>query len=124
MQVEGIPEGWQFVRVGRVKRGEFFVDQFGNQRQWVDDIQSAHSNYVIIRKIEKPKRYRPFANAAEFEPHRDKWLKPKSNVDHRVKTHSYNDRKHYTGDIGDTWQAMFDDFEFEDGTPFGVEVTE
>ena len=124
MQVEGIPDGWEFVRVGRVNRGEFFVDQFGNQQQWVDDIKSAHSNYVIIRKIEKPKQFRPFANAAEFEPHRDKWLKLKSHGDHRIKTHSYNDHKHYTGDVGDTWQTMFDDYEFEDGTPFGVEVTE
>ena len=76
-------------------------------------------------KIEKRKRYRPFANAAEFEPHRDKWLKQNSgNVSYRIKAYSYNDRFYYTGDDGDTWESMFNDFEFEDGTPFGVEVTE
>ena len=125
MQVEGIPDGWELVRIGRAKRGEFFVGYLGRYCEYIAPDESSDANYVIIRKIEKPKQFRPFANAAEFEPHRDKWIKRKSgNVDHRIKTHSYNNLKHYTGDIGDTWQAMFDDYEFEDGTPFGVEVTE
>ena len=125
MSIEGIPEGWELVRVGRVKRGEFYVDMAGSAIEWNQTIESCYANYVVIRKIEKPRQFRPFANAAEFEPHRDKWIKRKSgNVDHRIKTHSYNNLKHYTGDIGDTWQTMFDDYEFEDGTPFGVEVTE
>ena len=124
MSIEGIPSGWELVRVGKVKPGEVRVAADGKPAKW-SSVESDSANYVIIRKIEKPKRYRPFANAAEFEPHRDRWLKQKSgNGDHRIKTHSYNDRKHYTGDIGDTWQTMFDDYEFEDGTPFGVEVTE
>ena len=122
MKIEGIPEGWQLVRIGKVKPGEIRVDSEGNPAEW-NSVESTSVNYVVIRK--KDKQYRPFANAAEFEPHRDRWIKPKSgNVDHRIKTHSYNNLKHYTGDIGDTWQAMFGDFEFEDGTPFGVEVTE
>lgn len=124
MSIEGIPDGWELVRVGEVQHGEFFILSDGSIGQ--HDREKAgrmNKNYVVIRK--KPKRFRPFANAAEFEPHRDRWIKRKSgNVDHRIKTHSYNNLKHYTGDIGDTWQAMFDDFEFEDGTPFGVEVTE
>ena len=121
MSIEGIPDGWELVRIGKAKRGEFYVDYRGEYCEYTGTDESA--NYVVIRK--NPKRYRPFANAAEFEPHRDKWIKRKSgNVDHRIKTHSYNNLKHYTGDIGDTWKAMFDDFEFEDGTPFGVEVTE
>lgn len=125
MQVEGIPEGWELVRVGKVKQGEFYVDTPGTPYKHVESTESHSANYVVIRKIEKPKQFRPFANAAEFEPHRDKWIKRKSgNVYHRIKTHSYNNLKHYTGDIGDTWQTMFDDYEFEDGTPFGVEVTE
>lgn len=123
MQVEGIPEGWELVRIGTPKPGEHVLGKYGKILHCNGVFKGI--SYVIIRKIEKPKRYRPFANAAEFEPHRDRWIKRKSgNVDHRIKTHSYNNLKHYTGDIGDTWQTMFDDFEFEDGTPFGVEVTE
>lgn len=123
MQIEGIPDGWELVRIGKAKLEEFYVNNEGIAWEWTASGESGFANYVVIRKIEKPKRYRPFANAAEFEPHRDKWLKYKSgNGDHRIKTHSYNDRKHYTGDLGDSWKEMFDDFEFEDGTPFGVEV--
>lgn len=121
MKIEGIPEGWQLVRIGKVKPGEIRVDSEGKPAEW-NSVESISANYVVIRK--KDKQYRPFANAAEFEPHRDKWLKLKSHADHRIKTHSYNDRKHYTGDVGDTWQTMFAEYEFEDGTPFGVEVTE
>ena len=122
--IEGIPEGWELVRVGKAMMGDHWLNDDGLIMKWDHAHRSAASNYPIIRKIPKPKQYRPFANAAEFEPHRDRWFKQKSGrVDHRVKTHSYNDRKHYTGEDGDTWQTMFNDFEFEDGSPFGVEVT-
>ena len=120
MQVEGIPDGWELVRVGTPRPGEHVLGKYGKILHCNGVFKGV--SYVIIRK--KDKRFRPFANAAEFEPHRDKWLKLKSHADHRIKTHSYNDRKHYTGDVGDTWQTMFAEYEFEDGTPFGVEVTE
>lgn len=123
MQVEGIPEGWLPVRFDYAVDGEAYVKGDGEVTVHVG-ARRTQAKRLIVRKIEKPKRFRPFANAAEFEPHREKWLKPKSNGDHRVKTHSYNNRKHYTGDIGDTWEKMFNDFEFEDGTPFGVEELE
>ena len=114
------------MRVGKPLPREHYIDVNGSVFQASDSMPTVLRWHLpVIRKIEKPKRYRPFANAAEFEPHRDRWLKPKlGRVDHRLKTHSYNDRKHYTGNVGDTWQTMFDDYEFEDGTPFGVEVTE
>ena len=125
MSIEGIPDGWELVRVGQLHNGECWVNNCGHPQRWDYDVPSSSINYVIIRKIEKPKRYRPFANAAEFEPHREKWLQLKlGGGDHRIKTHSYNDRKHYTGDDGNTWKEMFNDFKFEDGTPFGVEVVD
>ena len=121
MTIEGIPEGWELVKFGVPKSGDWLINSSGGPEQSKGTFATV---WPIIRKIVKPKRYRPFANAAEFEPHRDRWFKQKSGrVDHRVKTHSYNDRKHYTGEDGDTWQTMFNDFEFEDGSPFGVEVT-
>lgn len=123
MQIEGIPDGWYFVRVGQIHNGEHWVNNGGYPQRWDSDHPSTSKNYVVISKIERPKRYRQFANAAEFEPHRDRWLKCKSSErDHRMKTHAYNDRKHYTCEVGDTWTEMFNNFEFEDGTPFGVEV--
>ena len=87
---------------------------------WVTD----RRNWPIIRKIEKPKRYRPFANAAEFKPHRDRWLRRKDNG-HEMRTTSYCDDLHFTGNDGDGWLAMLSDYVFDDdGSPFGVEVTE
>ena len=122
MQVERIPDGWELVEIGVPKAGDWMINAEGEPHQATCDYCTF---WPIIHKIEKPKRYRPFANAAEFEPHREKWFKCKSSErDHRMKTNAYNDRKHYTCEVGDTWTEMFDDFEFEDGTPFGVEVVE
>ena len=126
MAIEGIPDGWELVRVGEVKNGEFFILSDGSIEQHDrDKVLRMNKNYVIIRKIEKPKQFRAFANAAEFEPHRDKWIKQKlENADHRFKTQAYSNLMHYAGQDGEEWEAAFDYFEFEDGTPFGVEVVE
>ena len=124
MQIEGIPDGWEFVRVGRAKPGEFFLDNLGGVCEYGCSYESASVNYIIIRKIEKPKQHRPFANAEEFEPHRDRWFRTKSDPVHRIKTSAYDDKGHWGGVEFDTWKAMFDSYEFEDGTPFGIEVVE
>ena len=123
MKIEGIPEGWQLVRIGKVKPGEIRVDSEGNPAEW-NSVESTSVNYAIIRKIEKPKQFRPFANAAEFEPHRDRWFRVKMQPGHTIRTSAYDDRRHWSGEECDTWEKMFADYEFEDGTPFGVEVTE
>ena len=70
MSIEGIPEGWELVRVGEVKNGEFFILIDGSIGQHDSDkALRMNKNYVIIRK--KSKRYRPFANAAEYASRRD-----------------------------------------------------
>jgi hypothetical protein len=133
MQVEGIPDGWYFVRVGKVKLGEFYVNNEGFAREWTTSGESGFANYVVISKIEKPKRYRPFANAAEFEPHRDRWIMRGDRSDTEETTPSgcfrvaaYNDHHFWTTDgrTKDYAEALEDGKKFEDGTPFGVEVVE
>ena len=119
-KIEGIPDGWGFVRVGRVKRGEFFVDNLGTPYKHVESTESHSANYVIIRKIEQPKQYRPFANAKEFEPHRDRWWKKKNGDDRTYPPAYYNDK--YSGGLH--FDNCFEDRVFDDGSPFGVEVTE
>jgi hypothetical protein len=57
MQIEGIPDGWEFVRVGRCHPGEVRVDTDGKPAEW-NSVASISANYVIIRKIEKSKKYR------------------------------------------------------------------
>lgn len=62
-------------------------------------------------------QWRPFANAEEFKPFRERWYRPKSCGDIR---------KPYriTDNAVDSyvWSAALDEFEFEDGTPFGMKV--
>lgn len=119
-QIEGVPEGWRLVRIGVPRPG---VDWVINHEQspTVCAVVTLCENWPIIEKIEQPKQYRPFANAAEFEPHRDKWWRYKE--DHlsvkRPPT-QYSDTAHH----GYDWDYGFTRKEFEDGTPFGVEVTE
>ncbi len=115
--IPGVPEGWELVRIGRPAKGEFFV-RFGR----VDEC--THTEYMddssaIVRKIEKPKRYRQFANAEEFKPHREKWWKWK--VEGRLMPPAwYDDEEHNST----SWRQSFDAKVFDDGTPFGVEVTD
>ena len=68
--VEGIPDGWELVRVGKLMPGDYWLDGNGLVARWDFPHRSAEGNYAIIRKIEKPKAYRPFANAAEYVANR------------------------------------------------------
>lgn len=65
MSIEGIPEGWELVRVGKpIMNVDCVVagDGMPVLIDWITD----RRNWLIIRKIEKPKTYRAFANAAEY----------------------------------------------------------
>lgn len=123
MTIEGIPDGWELVRFDHVNHGEFYLDGNGVIIHH-PSARLTQAKRLVIRKIEKPKQYRPFANAAEFEPHRDRWFRSKRSPDQRILTTAYNDRWHWTAKEQDTWDTMFDLYTFDDGTTFGVEVTE
>ena len=112
--IPGVPDGWELVRIGTAYRGEFFVT--ANGVAFFNGNESKNI-YAIIRKIEKPKRYRPFANGDEFKPHRDRWWRMKNNS----KDH-FHPPIFYSGDTD--WERAFEALEFDDGTPFGVEVTD
>ena len=122
-QIEGVPAGWELVALRRAVSGDYFLNTRGLPEPWTLNVSSG-SVFAIIRKIEKPKQYRPFANAAEFEPHRDRWFKPKFPSYQCIRTTAYNDRGHWVGEESDTWEQMFQNYIFDDGSPFGVEVTE
>jgi hypothetical protein len=123
-QIPGVPEGWELVAFRRAKIGEHVIDGNGNPCK----ITSITSEiFAIIRKIEKPAKYRPFANAEEYLPH---WGKPI-----RLKDGTGFDSVVSTGEIGvyiaasstiihHSMPDAFDLFEFADGTPFGVKIDE
>jgi len=69
----------------------------------------------------KPKPvYRPFASAAEFAPHRDKWIQ-RFYGDGCFRVIAYDETSVYTRDGESRYTTYFTNgFTFEDGTPFGV----
>ena len=126
MSIEGIPDGWELVRIGVPKTGDWMINA---EREPYQAICDYCTFWPIIRKIEKPKRYRPFANAAEFEPHRDKWLvffdyEYSDLSDQKSRVLVYGDDRFWIGEDGSMydWNEAFKSWQFEDGTPFGVEV--
>ncbi len=121
MQVEGIPEGWEFVRIGCPYEGEFVVDNLGDP--WKCDSTYRARNYVIIRKVEKPKQYRPFRSAEEFRPQRCRWVRHIAS-DTCSSVIGYSDRSVKFGTNKGYWdyETAFEAWVFDDGSPFGVEV--
>jgi hypothetical protein len=65
-------------------------------------------------------QYRPFANAAEFKGHRDRWWRYKINSKYgHMLTRPpvcYSEVSH----DGRSWEFRFLECEFADGSPFGV----
>jgi hypothetical protein len=118
--VLGVPDGWELVEIGNpVADVDWVVGIDGTPRIYQYNPQLTAHNWPIIRKIEKPKQYRPFANAEEFKPHRDRWWKEKTKS-YVYSPSTYSDNYH----CGSSWSVSFIDKLFDDGTPFGVEVTE
>lgn len=119
MTIEGIPDGWELVRIGTPEHEEVIMLTDGSIEMHHEGRNvRMNKNYVIIRKIEKPKQYRPFANAAEFAPHRDRWWKKTTGENRTYPPCYYNDS--YYGGLH--FDRCFVDRIFDDGTPFGVEV--
>ena len=133
-QISGVPEGWELVEFRQPNQGDFVINWVGQIEQW----SLGDSAYVfpVLRKIEKPAKYRPFANAEEFKPHRDRWAKV-------IKEHNMSgcdlddwltDSLRFMGQDETgvcapggwlTYGCAFDCFVFDDdGTPFGVKIDE
>jgi hypothetical protein len=120
-QIPGVPEGWEVEHVSRIgEAGEHCVGPYGEPH--LLEGRTA-CRVCIIRKIETPAKYRPFESAEEFKPHRDRWIRRKDNG-HEMRTTSFCDSVHFTGNDGETWETMLADYIFDDGTPFGVRIDE
>ena len=129
MTIEGIPEDWELVKFDVPRDGDWLINSSGQPEQSRGKYSTV---WPIIRKIECPKRYRPFANAAELKPYRDRWIQ-RSDVHDTKETlpagcfrvHAYNDHHIWTSD-GRSFsyeQMLSEGKTFDDGSPFGVEVT-
>ena len=120
-KIGGVPNGWRLVRItDHPEVGEYAIS-FPDTVVMVNDPME-WDLACIVERIEPPMpTYRAFANAAEFDPYRDRWVRVKANgAVSRV--HTYFDHKAFIGDVYFSWQEGFESLEFDDGTPFGVEV--
>jgi|LauGreDrversion4_2_1035121.scaffolds.fasta_scaffold04806_3 hypothetical protein len=127
-QIEGVPYGWRLVRIGYPKAGEWFMDE-DDGRPGVSSNDWNRGVRVIIKRIEQEKQYRQFANAAEFEPHRDRWVEytsPNYGDCSMYLVSAYTSERVWLGpdNVGKTYKEAFHCLRFDDGSPFGVEVTE
>lgn len=135
--IEGIPDGWELVRIGKPKVSEYYIDVTGSIYKALDTTPTVLHWYMpIIRKIEKPKRYRPFANAAEYVANRREGFSVdwKSNTIapgfHAVVSANESFLWVAFGTVVERfeWGQAFEKLEFRhvDNTtsPFGIEVTE
>jgi hypothetical protein len=128
--VPGVPDGWELVHANRiVEAGEWYINAKGKPEQ---ASVTSGSTWAIIRKIETPAKYRHFANAEEFRPHRDRWLTRKASfdpspIDGAWRVCSYDDDGVWWANARkSTYQEEFDSgrcFD-DDGTPFGVRIDE
>jgi hypothetical protein len=115
--IPGVPDGWELIGIGYPCEGDYYLDSNLNLNKHEIRIVGARP---IVRKIETPKRYRPFANAEEFKPHRDRWWRFKDVPDQFHPPSSYSDSFHSEH----RWVHSFVEKIFDDGSPFGVEVAE
>ena len=127
-QIEGVPDGWRLVRIGNPKVAEWFIDAYDG-KPLLATCDVGRRVRAIIEKTEQPKQYRPFANAAEFESHRDRWVEytsPNYGDCSMYRVSAYTSERVWLGpdNVGRTYKEAFHCLRFADGSPFGVEVTE
>jgi hypothetical protein len=118
------PEGWRFVQKGEAfdKRAMYLNPE---RKEWRHTVNLAKYGslelYTYIVPIDPPKppepQYRPFANAAEFEPHENKRWRHKCDSESMKRLSvAYDDEEHH----GTAWAESLGRKEFADGSPFGV----
>jgi len=120
LKIAGVPDGYELLRIGQVYYLEQYLGSYGDILVW-DSKHHSDSIHAVIRKIEKPKEYRPFASAEEFEPHRDRWVVIGDCVSRVL---NYTVDRVYFRDMNFLWGSAFVEITFDDGSPFGVEVSD
>ena len=126
-QIPGVPDGWELVAIRRARYMENYIWTSGMIALWQERTESGFI-VPIIRKIEKPAKYRPFANAEEYAPHFDRAIKPKAVSTMAMRVIKYSDiQVFFVSGLSlnsSSYEDAFYGVEFTDGTPFGVKIDE
>jgi hypothetical protein len=127
-QIPGVPESWELVRIDNPTQGEWFIDGVGLPKEYLYKTPCG-GKFPIIRKIEKPAKYRPFVNAREADQFWNASLRL-AGVTGDAKDSRF--RITTIGMDGITTNLEFYSYEKafskfcidDDGTPFGVKTDE
>ena len=96
------------------------IEYLDSSKKW-EKATSLNFNDAPHRYRVKPEpSWRPFRDAKEFEPHRDRWVREIAfeHELHRIDSYSLEIVEiNYTHQ---SWDIAFERVVFEDGTPFGV----
>ena len=128
-QIPGVPEGWELVHAMRhAIAGEHYIGSDGVVRKCLSEKESMYA-YPIIRKIEKPEKYRPFASAREADQFWNASLRLAGVTgdakDSRFRITSIGRYGIRTNAEFYSYEAAFYKFCVDDdGTPFGVKIDE
>ena len=128
-QIPGVPEGWELVHANRAAMPrEYFIDRAGNIQQWNAEEESA-AVYPIVRKIEKPAKYRQFKDAEEAHPFWDTPLRLAGATEEMKNSWSRITTIEKDGITTSakfyTWEQAYYRFYIDDNhTPFGVRIDE
>jgi hypothetical protein len=133
--VPGVPDGWELVAIRKARYMENYIWTSGYPSLWQD---SEESDFVspIIRKIEKPAKYRRFTNGADFMANKGQgiavdWSSP-SDCPGFYAIVSANNSFLWVA-FGDViqrfeWEQAFDKLKFRHAdnstSPFGVRIDE
>lgn len=126
--ITGIPEGFEPIdkdinkSIRQAKYLEYYL-RGKNVHQWPLTDRST-DNYLILKKIEKSKKYRPCENELEAEPFWDKKIKFKNGSNAIYRITAIGEEDIVIGYTTYSYNNAFYMFECVDGTPFGVKVTE
>ena len=123
--VPGVPDGWELVHACRqAESGEAYLGRDGS----IDIAKSRTiAPYPIIRKIEQPAKYRPFANASEADQFWNAALRFRNphprNENSRFRINTIGCDGITIGLEFYSYGAAFSKFCIDDdGTPFGVKI--
>jgi hypothetical protein len=73
---------------------------------------------IVSEYVEPEPTYEPFGNAAEFAPHRDKWMRRINGTNGAFTCNSYDDHGVWHGGTRYTYKELIE-CKFEDGSPCG-----